>query len=73
MDNLRYIKDFYADPTIQDDIHEDALTLFAMNLTSTFERFNDRKMTYEEVESWVEKFNYKMLRENTLEEYNQTS
>lgn len=73
MNKLSYIKKDYAVPEYQDEIREDAVTLFVKNMSASFNYFNGRYFSVDEANHLVVLFRERMMIENKLLNFNQTS
>ncbi len=73
MNKLSYIKKDYALPEYQDEIREDAVTLFVKNMSASFYNFNGRYFSIDEANHLVVLFKEKLMVENKLLNFNQTS
>lgn len=73
MNKLSYIKKDYSVPEYQDEIREDAITLFAKNITANFYNFNGRYFSIDEINHIVVLFKERLMIENKLLNFNQTS
>lgn len=73
MSELSYIKKDYAVPEYQDEIREDAVILFVKNMTASFNNFNGRYFSVDEVNHLVVLFRERLMIENKLLNFNQTS
>jgi len=74
MSNIRYIKDFYGDTDIQQELLEDSIVLFSLNISGNFVRHFKRKMTKKEIDNIAKFFYNRLMIDNDIEiEWDQTS
>ena len=71
--NVNYIKKDYALPEAQDDLRNDAIILFGMNISNNYRRFNKTSIKKEEIDVLVDLFRKIMYNENENKEWDQTS
>jgi len=73
MNNVQYIKADYGNPEYQEDLRADSIFLLTKNMVANFYRFNNRFMTVSEINKLLMIFNDRMIIENELNTFNQTS
>jgi len=70
---MKYIKPDYEKPEYQDDLRADSIFLLTKNMVANFHSFNNRFMTVSEVNNLLIIFKDRMIIENELNTFNQTS
>jgi hypothetical protein len=72
--NVKHIKEGYADPRIQGDLTSDSLLIMAMNITAKNIKLNNRVLTESEIDDIVSTFENHLKNENMVNvDWNQTS